>query len=98
MKLQKRKHLPKQLKHWIKKSGLKFRWKHKNLYHDNICLVGYGFYWMLSIHNNLIWRSCRKENFDRWANSTDYHIDFGTTEKEFVDRVNNMKSLKEVNG
>jgi hypothetical protein len=97
MKLQKRKHLQKQLKRWIKKSGLKLRWKHKNLYHDIICLECNNFYWCIA-HDTSIYRSCRKENFDRWANSTDYHIDYGETQKEFVDHVNYMKSLKEVNG
>lgn len=90
----KNKTLPKQLRHWIKKAGLKFRYKHINLSKDNISLVGHGFFWRIISHTGMLCRSCKIENFDRWSNSEDHELFIGKHEKDFIDSVNKLRTLK----
>jgi hypothetical protein len=98
-KLSKCKHvyLPKQFERWAKKAGLKLtsssRWNRAGY---EPYFIGHGFKWRIDA-SGLLCRSCKIENFDRWANSEDYEIDRGENEKEFVGRVNHLKSLREVN-
>ncbi len=87
--------LPKQLKHWIKSAGLSQQNDRKwGKYFSH--LKGHGFYWRIDA-TGLLCRSCKVENFDRWANSEDYELDFGENQKQFVERVKHLATLKEIN-
>lgn len=89
--------LPKQFERWVRKAKLKLSSSSNCARKDyEPYFIGHGFKWRIDA-SGLLCRSCKIENFDRWANSEDYEIDMGENEKEFIGRINHLKSLREVN-
>ncbi len=77
--------LPKQIKRWCYKARLRTqggsRWARQNI----MSFKGRGRRWR--IVGKTLDVSCREAEFDRWANSTEFHFALPTCEKDFVNIV-----------
>lgn len=89
---------PKQLKHWIKKAGLKqFGTKQisktkRNTAHNFsfATFEGHGFFWCFTI-NGEIYRSSVVENFEDWNNSLAFTLPIPDSEKLFLNYINHLR-------